>query len=102
MRGRTRTEWIRDLTAAGVPCGAVKSVPEALSDPQVSARRMIEAVEHAGLGPMKVLGTPIKLSDTRASVRTAPPTLGQHTDSVLAELGLSSADIAGLRKQAII
>jgi formyl-CoA transferase/CoA:oxalate CoA-transferase len=102
MRARTRTDWIRDLTAAGVPCGAVKSVPEALSDPQVSARQMIEAVEHAVLGPMKVLGTPIKLSGTRASVRTAPPTLGQHTDAVLAELGLSSADIARLRKQAII
>ena len=102
MRARTRADWIRDLTAAGVPCGAVKSVPEALTDPQVSARRMIEAVEHAVLGPMKVLGTPIKLSDTPASVRTAPPTLGQHTDTVLAELGLSVSDIARLRKQDII
>jgi formyl-CoA transferase/CoA:oxalate CoA-transferase len=102
MRARTRADWLRDLTAAGVPCGAVRSVPEALSDPQVSARQMIEAVEHAVLGPIKVLGTPIKLSDTSASVRTAPPTLGQHTDSVLAELGLSSADIARLRNQVII
>jgi len=102
MRARTRTEWIRDLTAAGVPCGAVKSVPEALSDPQVSARHMIEAVEHAVLGPMKVLGTPIKLSDTPASVRSAPPTLGQHTDALLAELGLSAADIVGLRGRAVI
>ena len=80
----------------------MKSVPEALSDPQVSARQMIEAVEHAVLGPLKVLGTPIKLSDTSASVRTAPPTLGQHTDVVLAELGFSPADITSLRKQAII
>ena len=102
MRARTRVDWIGDLTAAGVPCGAVKSVPEALSDPQVSARQMIEAVEHAVLGPLKVLGTPIKLSDTSASVRTAPPTLGQHTDVVLAELGFSPADITSLRKQAII
>jgi crotonobetainyl-CoA:carnitine CoA-transferase CaiB-like acyl-CoA transferase len=102
MRARTRVDWIRDLTAAGVPCGAVKSVPEALSDPQVSARKMIEAVEHAVLGPLKVLGTPIKLSDTAASVRSAPPTLGQHTDAVLAELGLSVADITGLRARAVI
>ena len=102
MRARTRVDWIRDLTAAGVPCGAVKSVPEALSDPQVSARQMIEAVQHAVLGPMKVLGTPIKLSDTAASVRSAPPTLGQHTDTLLAELGLSAADIAGLRARAVI
>ena len=102
LRARTRDEWIRELTAAGVPCGAVRSVPEALSDPQVSARHMIEAVEHAVLGPMKVLGTPIKLSDTSASVRTAPPTLGQHTDAVLRELGLSTDDIEGLRARGTV
>jgi len=102
MRARTRAEWIRDLTAAGVPCGAVRSVPEALSDPQVSARHMIEAVEHAVLGPMQVLGTPIKLSDTAASVRTAPPTLGQHTDTVLTELGLTTDEIAGLRTRSVV
>jgi len=102
MRGRTRDEWLRELTAAGVPCGAVRSVPEALSDPQVVARHMIEAVEHAVLGPIKVLGTPIKLSDTAASIRTAPPTLGQHTDTVLTELGLTTDEIAGLRSRSIV
>jgi crotonobetainyl-CoA:carnitine CoA-transferase CaiB-like acyl-CoA transferase len=51
---------------------------------------------------MQVLGTPIKLSDTAATVRTAPPTLGQHTDPVLAELGFGGADIAGLKKRGII
>ena len=102
IRARARTDWIHDLAAAGVPCGAVRSVPEALSDPQVSARRMIEAVEHAVLGSIKVLGTPIKLSDTSAAVRTAPPTLGQHTDAVLQELGLSAGDIADLRARAVV
>jgi crotonobetainyl-CoA:carnitine CoA-transferase CaiB-like acyl-CoA transferase len=102
MRKRKRDEWIAALADAGVPCGAVRSVPEALSDPQVSTRRMVEAVEHAVLGSMKVLGTPIKLSDTSASVRSAPPTLGQHTDTVLAGLGLSGADITALRTRAIV
>src|SRR5688500_18093954 len=102
IRTRNRDEWIRELAAAGVPCGAVRSVPEALSDPQVNARRMIEAVEHAVLGPMKVLGTPIKLSDTPAAIRTAPPALGQHTDAVLGELGYSAGDIARLREQAVV
>jgi len=99
---RTRGEWIRELTAAGVPCGAVRTVAEALSDPQVAARHMIEEVEHAVLGSMKVLGTPIKLSDTGPSIRSAPPVLGQHTDAVLGELGLGASDIAGLRSRNVI
>ena len=102
MLTRTRGDWIRDLAAAGVPCGAVRTVAEALSDPQVAARQMIEAVEHAVLGPLKVLGTPIKLSETSASVRTAPPALGQHTDAVLGELGFSAADIASLRDRGVV
>lgn len=100
--GRTRDEWIRALTAAGVPCGAVRTVPEALSDPQVAARHMIEEVEHAVLGSMKVLGTPIKLSDTTSSIRSAPPALGQHTDAVLGELGLGAEAIAALRARDVI
>ena len=102
MRARTRGDWIRDLTAAGVPCGAVRSVAEALADPQLTPRHMIEEVEHAVLGSMKVLGTPIKLSGTPARIRTAPPTLGQHTAAVLDELGYSAADIARLRQQQVI
>jgi formyl-CoA transferase/CoA:oxalate CoA-transferase len=102
IRQRKREDWIRDLAAAGVPCGAVRSVSEALSDPQLSARRMIEAVEHTVLGSMKVLGTPIKLSETEPAVRTAPPTLGQHTESVLGELGYSASDIGRLRDRAAI
>ena len=102
IQRRARDQWIRELTGAGVPCGAVKTVPEALSDPQVTARNMIEEVEHAVLGSMKVLGTPIKLSDTASSIRSAPPTLGQHTDAVLTELGLGVADIARLRSRSVI
>jgi formyl-CoA transferase len=99
---RPRNEWISALTAAGVPCGAVKTVPEALSDPQVAARNMIEVVEHAVLGSIKVLGTPIKLSETRSSIRSAPPTLGQHTDAVLGELGLLVDEIASLRARGVV
>ena len=102
VRNQSRDHWLRVFTQAGVPCGAVRTVREALSDPQVTARHMIEAVEHAVLGSMKVLGTPIKLSSTPARVRTAPPILGQHTDAVLAELGLSAADIAQLRARAVV
>jgi formyl-CoA transferase/CoA:oxalate CoA-transferase len=97
LRGELSTllsAWTRDrlltaLTAAGVPCGAVRTVTEALADPQLAAREMIVPLEHVTAGSIKVLGTPLKLSDTPARVRTPPPTLGQHTDAVLKELGFS-------------
>jgi crotonobetainyl-CoA:carnitine CoA-transferase CaiB-like acyl-CoA transferase len=88
LQTHPRSYWSEVLTSAGVPCGAVRDVPDALSDPQLAARNMIEAVEHAAAGTLKVLGVPIKLSETPGSVRTAPPTLGQHTAQVLAEIGM--------------
>jgi formyl-CoA transferase/CoA:oxalate CoA-transferase len=99
LKSRPRAAWIDALTAAGVPCGSVRDVAEVLADPQLDARGMIAAVEHAALGPVRVLGVPIKLSGTPGEVRSAPPTLGQHTDAILAEIGLSSAEIGELRAQ---
>jgi formyl-CoA transferase/CoA:oxalate CoA-transferase len=92
-----RTDLLGALTAAGVPCAAVRSITEALADPQLAAREMIVPLEHVAAGPIRVLGSPLKLSDTPASVRTPPPSLGQHTDAVLREIGLSSEEIASLR-----
>jgi crotonobetainyl-CoA:carnitine CoA-transferase CaiB-like acyl-CoA transferase len=102
LRERSRSSWIAMLTESGVPCGSVRQVAEVLNDSQLIARRMIESVEHATIGPMKMLGIPIKLSETHGSVRTAPPTLGQHTDAVLTELGLGASDIASLREAKVI
>ena len=98
----SRKHWIAVLTEAGVPCGEVREVAEALADAQLLARQMIESVDHATIGPMKVLGLPIKLSDTPGSVRTAPPTLGQHTSAVLTELGLNASEIDALRQRKVI
>ena len=102
LRQRSRQAWIDAFTEAGVPCGGVRDVPEVLNDPQVLARRMVEAVEHAALGPLKLVGIPIKLSDTPGTVRRAPPTLGQHTDAILAELGMESDDISELRRRGVV
>ena len=87
LRTRPRDEWIRILTAAGIPCGSVRDVGEVLQDPQVVAREMIQTVQHSTLGAIDVLGTPIKLSETPGGVRQAPPALGQHTDAILREFG---------------
>jgi crotonobetainyl-CoA:carnitine CoA-transferase CaiB-like acyl-CoA transferase len=103
LRTEPRQVWIERLTAAGVPCGSVRNLQELFSDPQVAAREMIAHVEHSTIGPLQVLGVPVKLSDTPGSVRTPPPTLGQHTDAVLErDLGLTTDAIAGLRRQNVI
>jgi formyl-CoA transferase/CoA:oxalate CoA-transferase len=103
LRTRPRAHWIGRLTAAGVPCGSVRDLGELFADPQMAARQMIAGVEHSLVGPLRVLGTPLRLSDTPASVRTAPPTLGQHTDAVLSgDLGLGSDRVADLRAKGVI
>jgi crotonobetainyl-CoA:carnitine CoA-transferase CaiB-like acyl-CoA transferase len=92
-----RAALLAELTAAGVPVGAVRSVTEALADPQLAAREMIVPLEHVTAGPIRVLGTPLKLSDTPAGVRTPPPTLGQHTAAILKhDVGLSDDEIREL------
>jgi crotonobetainyl-CoA:carnitine CoA-transferase CaiB-like acyl-CoA transferase len=102
LREHPRAHWIELFAQTGVPCGAVRDVPEALADPQILARHMIEAVEHATAGLMNVLGVPIRLSETPGSVRTAPPTLGQHTTQVLGELGMTPGEIEDLRRTSTI
>jgi crotonobetainyl-CoA:carnitine CoA-transferase CaiB-like acyl-CoA transferase len=97
LRNRPRQEWVRELKAAGVPCGSVREIAEVLSDPHLDARAMIETVDHVTAGAIRLLGVPIKLSDTPGSVRVAPPALGQHTDRILEECGLSAAQIESLR-----
>ena len=93
-----RADLVEALKAAGVPSAAVRTITEALADPQLAAREMIVPLEHLAAGTVRVLGTPLKLSATPASVRTAPPALGQHTESVLAEAGLSAEEIRKLRE----
>jgi crotonobetainyl-CoA:carnitine CoA-transferase CaiB-like acyl-CoA transferase len=103
LRGATRAEWVARMKAAGVPCGSVRTIAEVVQDEQVQARDMVREVEHAAAGSIRVLGVPIKLSDTPGSVRTAPPTLGEHTDRVLREdLGMSSEEIVRLRAEGAI
>jgi crotonobetainyl-CoA:carnitine CoA-transferase CaiB-like acyl-CoA transferase len=98
LRSRSRNGWIQQLKEAGVPCGSVRNVAEALGDPQIAARDMIAAVNHAAAGHLQLLGIPIKLSDSPGNVRSAPPVLGQHTDAVLRELGMDEEAIGELRR----
>jgi len=103
LRSRTRVDWIERLTAAGVPCGSVRDLHDVFSDAQLSARDMIAHVEHSRIGALTLLGVPVKLSATPGDVRSAPPTLGQHTDAVLRrDLGLDEPGIASLRSRGVV
>ena len=101
---RTRAEWIAALTAAGVPCGSVRDIGEVLRRPAARRaghdRRRSSTPRSARL---QLLGVPIKLSDTPGGVRTAPPTLGQHTEAILRDdVGLDADSIAALRAEEVI
>lgn len=103
IAGRRRDEWIGVLRAAGVPTGAVRTIDEALADPQIAAREMVVRLLHPTIGSLDVLGIPVKLSDTPGAVRTAPPLLGQHTRAVLrSDVGLDEDAIARLRVAGVI
>ena len=98
----TRAGWTARLVPAGVPCGPVRAVDEALADAQLAARGMIERLSHPTAGDISVLGTPIKLSATPGHVQSAPPTLGEHTDEVLREIGLTDEEIGRLRASGVV
>lgn len=82
--------WVALISAAGVPAGAVRTVPEVLRDPQVLAREMVVTVAHPTIGDLKLVGIPFKFSDTPASIRRPPPLLGEHSAEVRREFGLLS------------
>ena len=82
----TRQEWVARINQAGVPCGVVQDIAEALADPQVLAQNMVIEIDHPERGPVRTLGFPVHLSETPCRVRYPAPEHGAHTAEVLDEL----------------
>jgi crotonobetainyl-CoA:carnitine CoA-transferase CaiB-like acyl-CoA transferase len=99
----TRDEAIAQLEAARIPCGPVYDLGEVLDDPQVRARNLLEEVAYpGGSKPVPVAAAPVRLSETSGKAHRRAPTLGEHTDEVLAELGFSRDEITMFRNEGVI
>lgn len=100
---RKTKEWVAALEEAGVPCGPINDLAEVFADPQVVARGTRLSLPHAAGGDVALVANPIRLSETPAEYRSAPPALGEHTAQVLRHtLGLSEAEVETLAKNGVI
>ena len=97
-----RAHWIALFDANEIPCGPINNYEQVFADPHVLAREMVVDVDHPALGPMKSLGSPIKLSATPTNPHRRAPMLGEHTDDVLSESGFSADEISSLRASGAI
>jgi crotonobetainyl-CoA:carnitine CoA-transferase CaiB-like acyl-CoA transferase len=102
LAARTSAQWIEALNKIGVPCGPIYKMDEVFADAQVKHLGVAAEVSHPRLGRYRILNQAVKLSRTPASLKTATPETGQHTQEVLRELEYSDADIAALRKQGVV
>ena len=101
-RARPKHEVMRTLGAAGVPCGAVQDTGEVLADPHLREREMILDIDYPTRGTYRTVGCPVKLSDSPAEV-TRPPLLGEHTETLLAELcGVDPAEVRRLKDDGVV
>jgi crotonobetainyl-CoA:carnitine CoA-transferase CaiB-like acyl-CoA transferase len=103
VRAKPAAFWSQELEAAGVPCGPINSIAQALADPQIVARGMRIELPHPTAQQVPLVASPIVMDGARAASERPPPTLGQHTRAVLIELlGLSASELDALTDQRVI
>ncbi|RHZ47728.1 CaiB/BaiF CoA transferase family protein [Aspergillus thermomutatus] len=102
--GKTTNKWLGVFEGSGMPYGPVNTLQKAFEHPQTAARHMVQTIDHEATaeGTMKVIGNPVKFSETQPSIRSSPPALGQDTDEVLQKMGWSMEKIAQLRQEGVL
>ncbi len=103
MLQKTNAEWLDALNTRGIPCGPINNIDQVFADQQVTHRGLKLELDHPSAGKVASVANPIKLSRTPVEYQQAPPTLGQHTASVLTSiLGLNDKTQDALRMKGII
>jgi len=103
FRQRPVAEWVERLHAAGIPASPVRNFQDVVEHPQSEVRRMFPTLERPLVGPHRVTGTPIKLSETPGTPGAPAPLLGEHTESALRDLlGLDASSLADLTSRGVI
>jgi succinate--hydroxymethylglutarate CoA-transferase len=117
---KTTQEWLDILEGSGMPYAAINDIQATLNHTHgefsrivvssgqadeylVLARDMVTEIDHPACGPMKLVNTPVKYSDSKPGIRTPPPTLGQHTEEILREFcDMNEADIQSLKEEGVV
>ncbi len=102
MRTKPSQEWLRLLDANDVPVAPILQRAQVIDEPQMVENDMIVPVQHPKAGTVRMMGVPVKLSETPGSIRRPSPLLSEHTEEVLAELGYDLAQIEALRSASVI
>ena len=95
-------EWVRILTDNDIPAALTQSLQQFMRDPAVLYHKMIVQYDHPELGPLSLMGQPLRFSETQAPDAGPPPTLGQHTTQVLRQAGYADHEIADLRRRGVV
>ncbi|HKV44164.1 MAG TPA: CoA transferase [bacterium] len=102
FQARTKSEWVAFLNERGIACGPIYNLAEVFRDPQIRDQQMLVEMPHPVHGKVKLIGMPVKLSETPGMFRRPPPLLGEHTEEVLREIGCTDQRIEELRSAHII
>ncbi|CAD6446727.1 d6aa8f8d-b2c6-4ea9-b93c-054f0c661970-CDS [Sclerotinia trifoliorum] len=100
---KTTKQWLDIFEGSGLPYAAINDIQGTLNHEHVLARDMVKEMNHEYCGPVKMVNTPVKYSESKPGIRTVPPMLGQHTDEILRDvLGMNESDIQALKREGAV